>query len=210
MNQPIKINSQQTEQIIQQLWLNRGHEQEPIVYVILDGARNKKIHPMLRESNARFSCLYDGKLNYELTVAAPYIVRLEQNADFTHELIQQAWGNSWGIFAITHKPATLIGVRRNCKKIAFVRDEETQKKMLFRYYDPRVLREFLPTFTGESLQQLFGPITAYAMESNDATQLIHFNLKLPELTLQTTKLQRILTEKNDEKQNKTEHDVSLQ
>jgi len=73
-----------------------------------------------------------------------YIVRLEQNADFTHELIQQAWGNSWGIFAITHKPATLIGVRRNCKKIAFVRDEETQKKMLFRYYDPRVLREFLP------------------------------------------------------------------
>jgi hypothetical protein len=37
--------------------------------------------------------------------------------------------------------------------------------MLFRYYDPRVLRSYLPTCTPEELAQVFGPIHSFVMES---------------------------------------------
>ncbi|VAW56226.1 hypothetical protein MNBD_GAMMA07-1401 [hydrothermal vent metagenome] len=165
MNNSIQIDLQQTEQLIDQLWQPHVQKGEPIVYAILDGARNKKIHPMLAASKMKLSCLYDGKLNYDLTLAAPYLVRLEKDADFTRDLIQQAWGNSWGIFAITYKPATLIGVRRNCKKVAFVRNEETKRKLLFRYYDPHVLRTYLPQCSPEEALKFFGPVTEFLVEA---------------------------------------------
>ncbi len=159
------MNTQQTKNIIQQLWHVDTNLGEPIVYAILDGSRNKKIHPMLCESQLRYSCLYEGRLNYELTLAAPYIVRLEKDNHFTHELIHQGWGNSWGIYAITHTPATLVGVRRNCRKIAYITDSKN-KKYVFRYYDPRVFKVYLPTCNALEASKVFGPITEYVIESH--------------------------------------------
>jgi uncharacterized protein DUF4123 len=172
------ISEQQTEQIIQQLWFenasqNEKNNGEPVVYAILDGSRSEKIYPMLSENKLRYSCLYEGKLNYELTLAAPYIVRLEKDADFTRELIQQAWGNSWGIFAITYAPTTLLAVRRNCRKIAYVLDAES-KKYVFRYYDPRVFRIYLPTCDALETAKVFGPVTEYVIEGENPQQLHRF------------------------------------
>ena len=172
------ITPEQIETIIQQLWHNHEQLGEPIVYALLDGARNKKIHPLLDESGHAFSCLIEGKLDYGMTLASPYMMRLQKDADFTRTLIQHAWGNSWGLFAITYKPATLIKVRNHCKDILHVQDEETGRKLFFRYYDPRVLRIFLPTYTeSDDLLELFGPIMSYTMENETATGLIQFTLK---------------------------------
>jgi len=172
MTQKMHINAQETVQIIQQLWQS-DNQGEPVVYAILDGARNNKIHPMLNQSGQRYSCLYEGSLNYELTLAAPYIVRLEKDSDFTHELIQQCWGNSWGIFAITHSPATLISVRRNCRKIAYVLDKKN-KKYVFRYYDPRVFRIYLPTCDALEAAKVFGPVTEFVIEGDTPDKLHRF------------------------------------
>jgi len=179
INQPIRISVQQTEQIIQQLWHSElfSEGEAPYVYAILDGARNRK------NSGQRYYCLLDGKLDYSLTRAAPYMMRLEEGSDFTRELIQQAWGNSWGIFAIMDPKVTLIGVRRNCKKLVSVRDE-AGRKLLFRYYDPRVMRKFLPTCLPDELKQVFGQVTAYAVENEDVSGFNFFSFQQPELTLQ--------------------------
>jgi len=186
ISQPVRITPQQTEQIIQQLWhseLFAESEEPPYVYAILDGARNRKIQPLLKSSGLRHYCLFDGELDYSLTLAAPYMMRLEEDADFTRELIQQAWGNSWGIFAIAPHNISLIRVRMNCKDIVFVENEQG-KRMLFRYYDPRVMRVYLPTCLPDELKQVFGKLTAYAVENEDASGLNYFRLQQPELTLQ--------------------------
>ncbi|HED35950.1 MAG TPA: DUF4123 domain-containing protein [Gammaproteobacteria bacterium] len=184
-NQPIRISMQQTEQIIHQLWHSKPYAEgkAPYVYAILDGARNRKIQPMLKNASQRHYCLFDGELDYSLTLAAPYMMRLEEDADFTRELIQQAWGNSWGIFAIAPRNISLIRVRRNCKEILFVTDEGN-RKMLFRYYDPRVMRRYLPTCMPDELKQVFGKVIAYAVENEDASGLNYFSLQQPELILQ--------------------------
>ena len=183
MKQQSIISAQQAEQIIDQLWQKSNTQSsnssgsnksvEPIVYAVLDGSRNKKIYPLLKEAKQNFSCLYEGELNYELTLAAPYIVRLDKKSEFTRELILQSWGNSWGIFAITYAPATLISVRRNCRKSAYVLDEN-KRKLLFRYYDPRVLRTYLPGCQKDEAAKFFGPVSEYIVESDNKRKLHRF------------------------------------
>jgi hypothetical protein len=45
-----------------------------------------------------------------------------------------------------------------------VADAETRKKYYFRFYDPVVLREFLPTTTPKQRAELFGEISAFLMD----------------------------------------------
>jgi len=156
----------------------------PYVYAILDGARNRKIQPMLKSYGVKHYCLFDYELDYSLTLAAPYMMRLEEDSDFTRDLIQQAWGNSWGIFAIAPTTTSLIRVRFNCKDIFFVRSEQGQK-MLFRFYDPRVMRVFLPACTKqESLADAFEHISHYVMEDETACALHRFTLEKKQGLLQ--------------------------
>ena len=48
--------------------------------------------------------------------------------------------------------------------------------MLFRYYDPRVLRKFLPTCTPEQIAAFFGPADSVLIENEDGTELLRFRL----------------------------------
>ena len=40
----------------------------------------------------------------------------------------------------------------------------TSKPLYFRWYDPRVLREYLPTCNAEELRTIFGSIDAFIVE----------------------------------------------
>jgi len=176
MSQTTQITRDQTEAIIQQLWREHVQWGEPIVYIILDGARNKKIHPLLDESGQPFSCLIEGRLDYGMTLAAPYMMRLKKEAEFTRTLIQQAWGNSWGIFAITYKPVTLLKVRYHCMDILSVQDEQTGNKLFFRYYDPRVLCNYIPLCNCNEASEFFGPINEFVFETNQNKDCNDVNL----------------------------------
>lgn len=44
---------------------------------------------------------------------------------------------------------------------------------MFRYYDPRVLRVYLPTCRPDELRTVFGPIRSYLVEGEDGS-LIEF------------------------------------
>ena len=68
------------------------------VWAILDGARDRRVYGFLLDSYLNYSCLYAGTLAPELEVAAPYLVQLEHDDKYTRELLELAWGNSWGVF----------------------------------------------------------------------------------------------------------------
>jgi len=170
------ITAEQAQTIKEHLWQTEHDTDETVIYAVLDGARDNRIHKMVRESGLRNSCLYDGELNYELTVAAPYLVRLEKDDPFVIQLLQHSWGNSWGIFIISDNQTTLLSVRRNCKKLAFVKTEKN-KKLLFRYYDPRVLRTFLPTCKEDELKQIFGSLRCFLTEDQSGKALHCFSQK---------------------------------
>jgi hypothetical protein len=45
----------------------------------------------------------------------------------------------------------------------------------FRYYDPRVMRIYLPTCNAGELRTLFGPVGLYVMEGEDPTTLLRYH-----------------------------------
>jgi hypothetical protein len=47
---------------------------------------------------------------------------------------------------------------------------------VFRFYDPRVLRRFLPLCTSDELRRFFGPIESFLIETAEADALIRFTL----------------------------------
>jgi len=48
------------------------------------------------------------------------------------------------------------------------------KKVLFRFYDPRVLRVFLPTCTSKEVLEFFGPITRYVLEGEEPIVILQY------------------------------------
>ncbi|MEZ0469754.1 DUF4123 domain-containing protein [Luteimonas salinilitoris] len=148
------------ETMIDALWAApRGDDGR--LYAVLDGARNAGIHPAVLESQCEFECLYTGELAPDLRQAAPYLVKLERDLPFTDMLIRKGWGDSWGIFL--RSPAAFRDLRRHLRKFLMVYDPDL-KPMYFRYYDPRVLRIFLPTCDKAQLAEFFGPVQCYLGE----------------------------------------------
>ena len=154
-----------SQQIVEQLWAPNEAGETPNVYAILDGARDERIEPLVNNSGLEHACLYAGRLSYALKRAAPHIVKLEASSSFTRTLLQEGWGNSWGIFAIAYPPVTLAQVRNSCRRIAKAISPQG-KPIAFRYYDPRVLRPYLPTCTQSEADHVFTHISDFIVEGD--------------------------------------------
>jgi len=56
-----------------------------------------------------------------------------------------------------------------------VQEEGSTKFLYFRFYDPRVLRVFIPSCTDQQLIQFYGPIRRFWMENEDGQPLSFLN-----------------------------------
>ncbi len=182
-----RISDTQIEAICEHLWALLPNGATPNVYAVLDGARNKRIEPLLNNSTLEHACLYAGKLSYVLQRAAPHIVKLEKNHPLTHKLLRMGWGDSWGIFAICQPDITMVAMRNNCRRICKVESPEG-KTFIFRYYDPRVLRTFLPTSDADGLTKILGPASVLVCENEQPNQLNHYTNNSGSLQLQSFNL----------------------
>jgi hypothetical protein len=155
------------------------------VWAVADGARDVRIYAYLLDSYLESSCLYSGALPRELEVAAPYLVSLEYNDRATRRIIGEGWGNSWSIFLKC--PATLKKLRRHLREFLVVRGPGG-KRLVFRYYDPRVLRIYLPTCSVGELSTVFGPIETFWIEAADPAMLLEFTFDGRRLVQKTIQL----------------------
>lgn len=142
-------------------------------WMILDAARDRRIFSLLVECHLEYSCLYSGPLQPELEMAAPHLVHLEHDDRETRRLIGQAWGNSWGVFL--RSDSRLDSLRRHLRGFLLVRDP-AGNRLVFRYYDPRVLRVYLPTCTPNELRTVFGPIEHFLVEDEGPQTALEFRM----------------------------------
>jgi hypothetical protein len=143
-------------------------------WAIVDGARDRRIYTNLLNSYANYTCLYAGPLAPELEIAAPYLVQLDHTDRFTQQLLDEGWGNSWGVFL--RCDASIEKLRRHLRGFLVVQDA-AGKKLVFRYYDPRVLRVYLPTCLPDELKTVFGPIDHFMMEGDSPDTIIDFTFE---------------------------------
>ena len=144
------------------------------VWMILDGARDPCISWDLKNSYENYTCLYSGELHPDLERAAPYLVQLDYDAKYTQALLRKGWGQSWGVFF--RCAGSLHQLRHHLRTLLLVHDPKG-RRLVFRYYDPRVLRIYLPTCTTAELRTVFGPIETFWTESADSNQILQFKFK---------------------------------
>jgi hypothetical protein len=157
--------------LAQLLWPNGSGPKAPQAYMLLDGARDKRIVPLVRSSGLPFECLYSGPLSPALMAAAPYLVQISPESRFFNQVLARAWGNAWGMFVVARPDVTLQALRRHYRTLLRVQDE-MGRVMAFRFYDPRVARVYLPTCSAAERAAFFGPAQSMAWESADGERLI--------------------------------------
>jgi hypothetical protein len=140
-------------------------QQKLPLFALLDAARDPSVLELLRSHSELHYSLYDGPEAEKLSEVAPYLVQLSARSPLTEALIRKHWGQSFGTFVYALTDFTAL--RRHLRRFLMVEDER-KKRMYFRFYDPRVLRAFLPTCTTEEATQFFGPIAYFLIESDQA------------------------------------------
>lgn len=131
------------------------------LFAILDAARDDRVLELLHESKEHYQSLYEGQQGEELANFAPYLVELPKDSTLLNLLIKEGWGKSWGVYLRSAK--SFDEVRRHFRHFLIVQTEDG-KELYFRFYDPRVLRVFLPNCAQDETNQLFGPIQSYLIE----------------------------------------------
>jgi pSer/pThr/pTyr-binding forkhead associated (FHA) protein len=145
-------------------------QKEPL-YAILDAARDPMAFLRIHECPEQKQSLYEGPQAAELAFVAPYLIALPKTSPFLEQLVREAWGESWGVYLTCNEPFDAL--RKHLRRFLTV-ELEAGKKVLFRYYDPRVLRIFLPTCTADERRQFLGPISRYLVEGDSEDISLEF------------------------------------
>ncbi|MEZ4293834.1 MAG: DUF4123 domain-containing protein [Polyangiaceae bacterium] len=152
--------------------LETTRAQTPL-FAVLDAARTDRIPRLLATSADEHISLYDG-LRAEIEAdVAPYLVRIAEGSLLLPRLCAEGWGQSWGIFLAADLP--LREVRAHLRRLLVVTREKDDRPMYFRFYDPRVLRSFLPIATARQRSAFFGPIARIFAEDPEAGALSVFS-----------------------------------
>jgi Domain of unknown function (DUF4123) len=135
------------------------------LFAVLDSARTERILHFLRNSREEYQSLYEGPEAQKLSRVAPYLLSLPEGSPALGQLVEQGWGESWGIYLSCRLP--LKELRRHLRRFLLGESEETRESLYFRFYDPRVLRVFLPTCTTQQWSGFFGEAECFWMESRE-------------------------------------------
>lgn len=127
-----------------------------------------------RAMTPQHTSLYKGDSEKDLADFAPYIFSLNRGNDLVSWLLEAGWGNSWGVFLQTTEPGSALV--RHFRQFLMV-TLDTGEEAYFRFYDPRVLRAFLPTCSTRQLREFFGPVQQFFMEDEDPDFGIFFWLE---------------------------------
>ena len=66
--------------------------------------------------------------------------------------------------------------------------DDKGKPLYFRYYDPRVLRVYLPTCNASELETVLGPVSHFILEDDNGNAMIRYSRLRGQLTQNTVRL----------------------
>jgi hypothetical protein len=122
------------------------------LYGVFDAARDPRVRTLLNEGIDEHASLYEGAEGAVLDEVAPMLVRFAPDSRLLERLVDEGWGRAWGVFARSDMSAK--DVRRHFRRYLMVMGEGARDRMYFRFYDPRVLRDFFSIATPRQRSEL--------------------------------------------------------
>jgi len=148
-------------------------------FAVIDAAQDESAPLRAKNTGRRTQSLYAGDQGAQLDHVAPHLVSFDLDDAFADWLLAR-WGMNYGI--LLQSNASFDDLRKHFRKFLLVKNE-AGKKFRFRFYDPRVLRSFLPNCTLQETTEFFGPVTRYFSEGQTGNELNEFSLGRNELTV---------------------------
>jgi hypothetical protein len=162
--------AQRAEALRAQLQLAPGES----LYGIVDGAQDLEL---AYEAKCLYGqeilSLFEGDMAPAVAEVAPYLVPIDPASGYLENWCRR-WGTNTGILLVT--VASADDIYKHLRDIFVVQDEGGQYYFL-RYYDPRVLRTFLPACSTEEAVKFLGPARAIILEDADAQRLLRYSVR---------------------------------
>jgi hypothetical protein len=142
-------------------------------WMLVDAASDERIYGLLLECfYSQHACLFAGNLPPALRINAPYLIQLEYDDKKMRRFVRHAWNQNWGVFVRCNAQFDML--KRHLQTLLIAQDEAA-RPLLFRFYDPRVLRIYLPTCTPQELRTVFGPIQSFYVEDESPNSVLEFS-----------------------------------
>jgi hypothetical protein len=141
------------------------------LHAVIDGAACPELLDRLDREQPDHVCLYRGDLEPEVAHVAPWLVRLDPTSDFAHWLVGEGWGRAW--FTLVLGTQALQVLRSQFRRLLMVQLPD-RRIVYFRFYDPRVLRLYLPECGPGEAEAVIGTQLAFITEAPDPDSLLLF------------------------------------
>lgn len=139
------------------------------LYVLLDAARSEEVLRLALADGVDSCALFDGPILAQHLAVSPFLVRLETDSQLCQWLVDEGWGDSCSV--LISSAAGWDELVEHFRKLLWI-ELESGKELLFRFYDPRVLRVYLPTCTAEEISRVLGPVDGLWLESPAADEVL--------------------------------------
>ena len=142
-----------------------------MLYGVVDGAQDWEL---AYEAQCLFGqeirSLFQGDSAASVANVAPYLVPIDPKSNYLHHWAARV-GKNAGILLTT--AASVDQLHAHLRKL-FIITDETGQEFFFRFYDPRVVRVFLPACTPAELAEFFGPIQWLFLEGPEPQAWLRF------------------------------------
>jgi pSer/pThr/pTyr-binding forkhead associated (FHA) protein len=153
------------QSVLRTLW------REGPLFALVDGAASPEVRQFVNRVPEQCESLYEGPRAAEFAPHGPFLLYLPADSVSLLELVRDGWGKSYSVYLSSRRG--FREVRQHLRRFLKVRLPDGAEG-LFRFYDPFVLRVFLPTLTPEETSEFFGWVDSFLMEGDDPAILLRF------------------------------------
>ncbi|MFO7613392.1 MAG: DUF4123 domain-containing protein [Bacteroidales bacterium] len=145
------------------------------LFGIIDSARNEDVFRHLITGNVRYKSLFEGTMDEQSYGVSGFLVECKKESLLFQWMTTEVWGESCCIFFTSKSDFDNLFKHFQQFNRVYLEDDQV---VLFRYYDPRVLRVYLPTCSRREIDLFFGEVLSFFAEA-DTTDIIQEFRKAP-------------------------------
>ena len=134
--------------------LKKEEQENYTLYAIVDSAIHKEFTKALhmQEENS-YKILLKEPLAQKVEEVAPYLVQLNLEEEYTQKLMEKGFATNWITYLLSHK--NINALQNELQEMIMPYSEQHQREILFRFYDPRNLENYMLMHSAEELVEMF-------------------------------------------------------
>ena len=145
-------------------------------YAVLDGARIFGLPEKLEASGLDHACLFGGDALKDFGHVAPWVVRLLPDHALTTAILERretgAPAREPAGALLLKSPLSLRGLRGQLRRFTMLQDEQRNRRVHFRFYDPLVFLTMITNISDEVQSDFSRGITRFLCDRNGETALV--------------------------------------